>query len=267
MRRGLLLGVILSLVVAGPVLAAPPANDTLAGATSVSIGDTVAQSTVEATVDAFEQSLSDFCGPPATGGAVWFEFVAAADGAVVFDVSELDFSAGAFAYAGAPTPDGVLACGPGSIAIDVVSGQTYNIMAIGDGLSPEITGNLVFKVLEPEPAPELALTVDSGTVDRQGVVHLRGTITCSSESGDPVFVDLFGDLTQRIGRVLVRGFFGTFLEVPCDGSTTPWDAFLTGDNGVFAGGKAATVAIAFGCTDFCSEASYDATIQLRRSGK
>ena len=35
----------------------------------------------------------------------------------------------------------------------------------------------------------------------------------------------------------------------------------------FAGGKAAAVAIAFGCTDECSEGFAEATVRLRRGGK
>jgi hypothetical protein len=267
MRRGLLLGTVLSLLVAAPAAAAAPPNDTLAGAIEVFIGTTVTENTDEAITDAFEQALADFCGPPAAGGAVWFEFVAPEDGTVAFDTTESDFSAGIFVYAGTPTPEGVLACGPGRVAIDTVQGETYNIMAIGDGLTPEITGELVFEVREAVPPPELDVTVASGSVNRQGVVRLTGTVTCSSETGDPIGVELFGDLTQRVGRLLIRGSFGTFLEVPCDGSTTPWEAFLTGDNGVFSGGKAATVTFAFGCTDVCSEAYVETTIQLRRSGK
>jgi hypothetical protein len=64
--------------------------------------------------------------------------------------------------------------------------------------------------------------------------------------------------------VIIRGFFDTFLETPCDGTTIPWEASVFADNGLFAGGKAATVAIAFGCTDLCSEQFAEATIQLRK---
>ena len=64
--------------------------------------------------------------------------------------------------------------------------------------------------------------------------------------------------------MIIRGFFDSFLETPCDGATIPWEASVFADNGVFAGGKAATVAIAFGCTDFCSEQFAEATIQLRK---
>jgi hypothetical protein len=267
MRRGLLLGVILSLLVAAPVSAAPPPNDTLAGAINVPLGATLTQSTEEATTDAFEQGLADFCAPPAAGGAVWVEFTAPADGFVAFDVTESDYSAGVFVYQGTPVAEEVLACGPGIVAIEATAGETYNLMLIGDGLSEAITGQLVLTIREASPPPDLSLTVTRGTVDRAGNVILTGTVTCSSESGDPIFVDIFGDITQKVGRVLIRGFFGTSLEIPCDGSTSQWEAFGQGDNGVFAGGKAATVAIGFGCTDFCSETFVETTIQLRRSGK
>jgi hypothetical protein len=40
---------------------------------------------------------------------------------------------------------------------------------------------------------------------------------------------------------------------------------VTGSNGKFAGGKAATVAIGFGCTDSCSSGFVEATIQLSKA--
>ena len=77
---------------------------------------------------------------------------------------------------------------------------------------------------------------------------------------------MFGDLSQRVGRVLIRGFFGSFNEIPCDGSTNTWEAIAVADNGLFAGGKAAAVAIAFGCTDECTEGFAEATVRLRKGG-
>jgi hypothetical protein len=267
LRRGSLLGVLLSLVVVGPVLAAPPPNDTLAGAINLPLGGTLTQNTTEATTDAFEQALADECGPPAVGGAVWVEFTPDADMTVSFDVSASDFSAGVFAYEGTPVADEVLDCGSQSITVDVSAGATYNLMLIGDGLTPETTGQLVLTITEAEPAPELSLTIDKGIVDRSGVVHLSGTVTCSSESGDPIDIEVFGDIRQRVGRIFIDGSFGTFFEAECDGSTTVWQADAFGNNGVFAGGNAATIAIAFGCTDACGEAFTEATLQLRRGGK
>jgi hypothetical protein len=268
MRRAIVAAIVLTFALVAPVAAAPPTNDSVGGALDLPLGATVTQSTLEATTDAFELSLNAPCGAPAVGGAVWFRHVASADGFVAIDVSDSNFSAGTIVTTPVPTPDNVIACGPGRIVFDVEQGETYWIMAFGDGLSPNTTGNLVITAEAAAPPPEIELTVNSaGTVDRNGVVHLTGTVTCTSEDDAPGFIDLFGEMTQRVGRLLIRGSFGTFLETTCDGSSQVWDAFFVGDNGIFAGGKAATIAIAFGCTDLCSETYVEATVQLRRSGK
>jgi hypothetical protein len=141
-------------------------------------------------------------------------------------------------------------------------------MAFGDGESAATSGELIFRVSEAVPPPTIDLTVNkTATVNKSGFVHLTGTVTCTSVDGSGTLFEVFGEMTQRVGRLLIRGFFGTFLDTPCDGSTQTWDVFFQGDNGVFAGGKAATIAIAFGCTDVCSEAFVEATVQLKRSGK
>lgn len=268
MRRAFAAAVVLTLAVAAPVAAVAPPNDELAGAIEVSVGTTVTQNTDDATTDAFETSLNEFCGAPAMGGAVWFEFTPTESAFIAFNVEESDFSAGVIVTGDPPTPEGVINCGPGNVAIDAVEGETYFIMAFGDGLSAATTGTLVFKVLEAVPPPDIELTIDrSATVNRQGVVRLTGTVTCTSDDGSGEVVEIFGDLRQRVGRILISGFFGTFVGTPCDGSTNPWEVFVVGDNGIFAGGKAATVAIGVGCTDFCSEAFVEATVQLKRSGR
>lgn len=268
MRRAFIAAIVLTFAIATPVAAAPPANDDLAGSIDVSIGTEITQSTVEATTSAFELSLNANCGAPAIGGAVWFTFVADADALVAFDTQDSDFSAGMIVTGEVPAPDAVITCGPGRVVIEALEGETYQIMAFGDGLSDETTGTLVLKVVETVPPPDVEITVDrNATVNRDGVVRLTGTATCTSEDGSGTLVEIFGDVRQRVGRLLITGFFGTFLDTPCDGETRTWEAFAAGDNGIFAGGKAATVAIGVGCTDFCSEAFVEATIQLRRSGR
>ena len=268
MRRAFMAAIVLSLAIAAPVAAAPPPNDEFTGAIEVSVGTTVTQDTEEATTDSFENSLNEFCGAPAVGGAVWFEFAPTESGFVAFNTEESDFSAGMIVTGDPPTPEGVLACGPGNIAIDVAAGETYFIMAFGDGLTPATTGKLVFTVQEAVPPPDIDLTVDrNASVNRQGVVRLTGTVTCTSDDGSGEVVEIFGDLRQRVGRLVISGFFGTFVGTPCDGEAHAWEVFVAGDNGIFAGGKAATVAIGVGCTDFCSEAFVEATVQLKRSGK
>ncbi len=267
MRRSLLLAAILSLLTVAPVLAAAPANDTPTGAVTVVLGQTVEQNTDEATSDDFELSLN-VCGAPAIGGAVWFKFVPTEDGIVAFDVTGSDFSAGVFVFFGDPAPETVLDCGPGRLPVSVVAGQTYYIMTIGDGLGPELTGNLVFTVDTAVPAPVLDLSIDHGaTVDRFGNVRITGTITCQAEGEPTIAVEIFGEMSQKVGRLIIVGSFGNFIEVPCDGSAVTWEAFSFGANGMFAGGKAASVAVGFGCTDLCSDSFIETTLQLRRSGK
>ncbi len=166
-----------------------------------------------------------------------------------------------------PSGTTILACGPGQVVSDVTANQTYNVLVFGDGGSAT-SGNLVFTVREAVAPPSLDLTINrSGTVDRFGTVHIWGTTTCTSTDGSGLVFEIFGDVTQRVGRLLIRGFFDTSPLTPCDGRPHRWDAYFKGDNGIFAGGKAVTVAIGFGCTDQCSEAFAQATVQLRRNGR
>jgi len=273
MRRTFILAVVaamaLGMLGAGTALAAP-ANDLVGGAVTVSIGDTVTEDTTStATTDASETALNAFCGAPVVEHGVWFSFTAAADGAVAFDTQDSDYSAGIMMFEGAPTANGLLNCGPGRIVSDVTNGTTYTLMAFGDGFNSVATsGTLVFKVQAAVPAPELDLTINkSGTVDKNGTVHLWGNATCTSTNGSGTFFEIFGDVTQRVGRILIRGFFDTLPFTPCDGAPHRWDAYFTGDNGIFAGGKAATVSIGIGCTDLCSESFVQATVQLKRNGR
>ena len=100
-----------------PAYAAPPANDTPSGATLLSalpFGDIVTID--EATTDKLDATLNAWCGAPATEGSVWYRFEATEDGALLFDVSESSFSAGALVTAGDPADDNVVTCGPGAVA-------------------------------------------------------------------------------------------------------------------------------------------------------
>lgn len=269
MRRAFLLAAILSLVAAAPVAAAA-VNDTPATAIEVFLpATTVTEDTTLADeTDAFETALNANCGAPAVEHGVWFELTPDEDVTVSLDVTDSDYAAGIFLFQGDPTVDSMIVCAPGEVVESLTGGTRYTFMVFGDGTGGPTAGEMILRVTEAVPPPDLAVTVNSSaTIDRSGVVRLSGTITCSSESEDPVGVEIFGDLTQRVGRLLIRGFFGTFIEVPCQGETTTWEAFAVGDNGVFAGGKGATAVFAFGCTDACSEASVTTTIQLKRNGK
>jgi hypothetical protein len=267
MRRALLLGTLLSLLTVAPVLAAAPTNDTPAGAITVVKGQVIELDTDEATSDDFELGLN-ICNAPAIGGAVWFKFVPTEDGIVAVDVSGSDFSAGVYVFFGEPAPETVMDCGPGRLPVSVAAGETYYVMAFGDGLGEALTGNLVLTIDDAVPPPALDLRIDrDATVDRFGTVHITGTVTCEAEGRPEIAVELVGELRQKVGRLLIAGSFEGGVVVPCDGTATPFDVFSDGANGVFAGGKAATLAVAFGCTDLCGDRLVEANIQLRRSGK
>jgi hypothetical protein len=269
MRRGLLLATILSLLLAAPV-AASAVNDTPATAIEVFLPTTtVTQDTTLADeTDPAETALNEFCGAPVVEHGVWFEITPVDDVLVSLDVTDSDYLAGIMLFGATPTPEGLINCGPDRIAEALEGGTTYTFMVFGDGGSPETAGEMILHVNVAAPPPDLEFAIDrTGTVDRNGVVRLTGTISCTADGEPTIFVDIFGDITQRVGRLLIRGSFGTSTEVTCDGSTASWEAFAAGDNGIFAGGKAATIAFAFGCADFCSEEFAEATVSLRRSGK
>jgi hypothetical protein len=267
MRRALAIALVLLFVMVAPVAAAAP-NDTVAGATAVSVGSHVTQDTTGAdTTDPAETALNTNCGAPKVEHGVWFT-IAGSDQFVAFDVTDSDYAAGLMLFNGTPTADGLITCGPGQIVEFLATGQTYNVLAFGDGESTATSGSLVLDVHEGIAPPDLTVTINSsGTVNKQGVARISGTVSCTSSDGSGIILDIFGDVRQKVGRVIISGFFDTFLDAPCDGSTIPWEAFVQADNGLFAGGKAVTVAIGTGCTDFCSDSFAQATVQLRKNGK
>ena len=260
--------VLLTLAVAGPAFASA-ANDTAANAIAVAVPSTTNEDTTVAdATDATENALNDACGAPEVGHGVWFSVTPSADGYVAMDVSASDYSAGLMLFQGAPSTSSIIDCGPGMIIDFLTTGQTYTILAFGDGGSVATGGGLVLTLRDAIAPPDISLTINrSATVNKSGTVHLTGKASCTSTDGSGQVFEIFGDVTQRVGRLLIHGFFDTGASINCDGTAQPWDAFFSGDNGLFAGGKAATVAIGFGCTDLCSEAYVEATVQLKRSGK
>ena len=267
MRKALLFALLLTFSVVAPVAAAPPTNDTVAGATVVNVGSEIVQDTTEAAEsDPFETSLNELCGAPVVAHGVWFTITVPTTQLVGFEVVGSSYTVGGMLFAGAPTPESLLDCGPDVLLGELVGGQEYHFLAFGDGFSEETSGTLRLVVREGVPAPAIDFAVDRfANVDRSGVVHLTGTVTCTSTNGTGFVGEVFGELTQRVGRFLVRGLFqNAGLSIPCDGTSQPWEAWAVGETGIFAGGKAATLALAIGCTDLCDSGYTEATIQLRK---
>lgn len=265
LTAALVLGVAGVVPAALPAAAAAPANDTQAGATELVGFTTVVQDTTEATTSADETALNEYCGAPEFEQAVWFLASPAQDGFVAVDVASSSYSAGILVLE--DTPGGLLpvSCGPGRVAGPVAAGGTYYVVVFGDGLTLQTSGELVLSVEPGVEPPQVDLTVDRrGSVDRSGVATISGTVTCTSADGSGLVFELFGELRQAVGRFTVSGAFGQFVGTSCDGETYPWSAQVAAPNGKFAGGKAATLAIAFACTDGCSEGYVEATIQLTK---
>jgi hypothetical protein len=87
------------------------------------------------------------------------------------------------------------------------------------------------------------------------------------DTANAFFVDIFGDVSQRVGRFIIRGSFATS-DIQCDGEVHPWSAEVFPENGTFAGGKALTVTIGFSCgVLFCTDAFVEQTVQLKGGGK
>jgi hypothetical protein len=245
-----------------PAYAAPPPNDTPAGATIIAtlpFDDSVVID--EATTDALDATLNEQCGAPATEGSVWYRFDATADGALIFDVSSSSFTAGALVTLGDPADQNVLTCGPDAVGFEVVAGQSYFVMAFSD--TPGVTsGTLVVHAEAAPPPPEVDVTVNPiGTFTQAGSATISGTFTCSGEAVEFAFIDV--QLTQRVGRFTITGFGS--IDALCDGSTHPWTIEVFAENGQFRGGHAVSVTFAIACGTFlCGEDFEEQSVKLRR---
>ena len=250
--------------------AAPPSNDDISGATVLGpVPFHLEQDTTEATTSAEEAAFNAFCGAPAFEHAVWFTATAIADNNVVADVTASDYTAGILVLSGEPGNLTPLTCQPGIVSGPVTAGETIYLVVFGDGVSEATSGHLVLDTYLAPAGPSIDVTIDPrGTVDKTGVVHVSGTVSCTTDAPEGILFDVSGTLQQRVGRGFIDGFFGSEQLTPCDGVTRPWTADAFAEAGKFAGGKAATATFAFGCDTFtCGQGYVEATIQLSRNGK
>ena len=245
--------------------AAPATNDTVATATVVStLPTTITEDTTSATTDATDAALNDQCGAPATNASVWFTYTATADGGVIADMSGSDYSGGFMVTEGNPSGGNLVACGPTTVGFATTAGQQYYIVAFSDTATQG--GSLQVLFDKAPPAPEVSLTVNPrGTAYKDGSAKLSGTYSCTN--ADDFFSDIEGTLTQRVGRLKINGDF--FINpLQCDGLTHPWEALVTSTNGLFRGGKGASVTFVFACGLFdCSVGYAEQTVQLSSGGK
>lgn len=250
--------------VAGPASAAPPANDVYAGRVVIgAVPFSVTQDTSKATTDATDAELNPpDCGAPATDASVWYEVTADSDGGLAADVSESSYSAGVLVATGSPGAFSFVTCGPGAVAWSTTAGETYILLVIDDQLDGGGNGGtMTLNVEEIPPPPEIDITVNPrARFTSTGSAILRGQVTCVGEA-DFAFIE--AQLTQRVGRLKINGFGG--MEITCDGTTRPWSLEIIADNGIFRGGKAASVTFAAACGFFdCGVDFEERTVRLSR---
>lgn len=243
--------------------AAPPSNDTVAGATAATIGFTEELDTAEATTDADDDQLNATCGAPVTDASVWYTFTSAADASVIVDVSQSSYSSGVLVGVGTPGNLTTVTCGPGTVTFSAAAGTTYYVLAIDDQFDGGGNGGTLRISFNPGPTPP---TVDI-TVDRfgrvnpgTGVATITGTYTCTSAD----FISVSVDARQDFGRFTVSGSGAFFDGLTCDGTTRSWSADVFPQGGKFAGGQAMTMTFAVSCGPFqCAFDFEERTVQLR----
>lgn len=254
------LAMLVGLLAAPVALAAAPGNDTWAGRTVVAglpFSETL--DTTEATTDPDDAEANVVCGAPATDASVWYELTSDIDQGVLVDVSGSDYTAGVLVVTGQPGSFAIEACGPGEVGFFAAAGVAYSIMAIDDQDDGGGNGGLLSISIDAAPLPTFDVTVDRrGSFHKDGSATIRGTITCTNAD----FAEIFVELSQRVGRRTINGVGFTALE--CDGSEQAWSLDVFAENGLFRGGRAASLTGVFGCGAFCGEAFVEQTVRLRR---
>jgi hypothetical protein len=251
----------------GIALAAAPTNDTYAGRTVVGAAPfNQTLDTTEATTDGDDVALNTDCGAPATDASVWYEVTADSDGALVADVSNSSYSAGAIVATGTPGSFSLVTCGPQAVGWNTTAGETYSILVFDDQQDGGGNGGslaLTIDVAPPTPTIDVTVNPTATFNSKTGAVKVSGTVTCT---GEAEFAFLEADLAQQVGRFTIRGAGGT--DVTCDGATRPWTLDVFGDNGKFSGGKAMSVTFALACGAFdCGVDFEERTIQVKGGKK
>lgn len=225
--------------------AAAPANDEIGAATAIG---SLPFSDVLDTSEATTAADDPFCA--GNGHTVWYTFTPSADIRLDANTFGSSYDTTISMYTGSPGALTQIACNDDSgsrqsqIVINATGGQTYYVMA-GSYMSSG-GGDLTLTLREappPPPAPEIGLSVDRfGSVDGNGLATVSGTVTCNQ----PMFVNLFGSLTQTFAhRITIRGFGGDF--VSCTPPSVPWKLTVFAFSNRFGPGPAQASISGFAC--------------------
>ncbi len=252
-----------SLAFAAPVLAAAPSNDTYGGRTVIgSVPFSESIDTLAATTDADDAEANAECGEPATEASVWYEITAATDGGLVVDVSSSTYAAGVTVVTGSPGSLAIVTCGPFAVGFGTSAGETYTILVFDFEAGAGNGGTLNITIDEIPPPPVVDVTVNPvGSFNaKTGSATIRGSVTCT---GAAEFAFIEAQLRQTVGRFIISGF--GFVEFLCDGTTQPWSVEVFPDNGLFKGGRSASVTFAVACGVFdCGFDFEERIVKLRR---
>jgi hypothetical protein len=253
---------------AAPVSAAPPVNDNIAspvvvGALPYSDGP---YDTTEATTGATDPT---FCFGEPDRSTVWYSFTPASSGRYAADTFGSDYDT--TLYVG--TPDGaggitVIDCNDdaqdlqSALSWQATGGTMYLLMVgtcCGGGVVGQAGGGgmLSLHVDVAPPPPTVSITVDgTGSFNGYGTATIRGSISCTNADG----VEIDADATQRVGRVLIAGFGGTFIDC----SDTQWSIDISSEDGKYRGGSLSVNVFAFACGPFeCADTFVSRTVRLR----
>jgi hypothetical protein len=261
---------------AHPAFAAAPPNDTQAGAVEVpsTLPWHYTEDTTEATVDSGEAVAQSMClsaGAPDFQHAVWFH-ATVPDGltqAIAVDTSASSYGTGiAILQDNGGTLSGITCVPSTYVSPAPPFPGSYYLVVFGDGTTPGVTsGTLDMTVDVAPPPPNVSMTIDgTGTATKQGGAWVSGTVTCDGGGDNGTVVEIDGNVTQRVGRLLISSVFFSGQSIPCDGATYPWSGFAPPSNGLFSGGKAITATASLACSDFgCNSAFASATVKLNRA--
>lgn len=258
---GILLALLLLALPARPALAAAPSNDTIGGATPVTVPFSETLDTTEATTDADDAQVNFNCGAPATDASVWYTLVG--DGqSVIVDVSQSSYFAGVIVATGTPGSLNLVTCGPDGVAFTAEAGTTYYVLAFDDQTDGGANGgSLSISFSAAPPPPEVSITADPrGKFNaKTGVATISGTYTCTNSD----FIDISVEARQKAGRFTVVGY-GFYSDAMCDGAPHAWTVDVAADGSKFAGGKALALSFAFSCGVFqCSDGYAEQTVILQ----
>jgi hypothetical protein len=193
---------------------------------------------------------------------VWYSFTPTEGVSIEADTFGSDYDTTLSAYTGSRGALTQVACnndfsfGQASrVRFNASAGVTVSIMV---GSFDETDGGELFLTVRTLPPPVvLGVTIDpTGSVDRNGVASIRGTVSCSREA---LGISMFGTLRQQIGKRVTTGSFGASID--CSGEV-PWTATVVGETGKYRRGDAqATV----GLTHFDEEREEEVRARASRT--